>query len=284
MALDSNQYKKQVNDINSKNMISYSGGGWKVMEDEPVCARNEEERKKERERILQQEQKLIQEHMKSQKNEQERKQRFTHFLNLPLNTPILIHQIQELQKQTKLPFLDPRKAHLTLLLLKLNNETLLEKTRQTLAKIVPKLKKIIQNKNQENKLNLKGLGYFGQSAKEARVLFIKINEDKGYEILKEIVDLICKSFIEEEIIEEKDLQYIKFNRATRMYEIEQMHVTLMKTEENGPQSYNVEQIMTQYNDFFDVKNLKFDNLEVSNLDGKVQQDGFYKSLISYSLV
>lgn len=33
-------------------MISYSGGGWKVMEDEPVCARNEEERKKERERIL----------------------------------------------------------------------------------------------------------------------------------------------------------------------------------------------------------------------------------------
>lgn len=62
-------------------------------------------------------------------------------------------------------FLDSNRAHLTLLMLRLHDQQDIQKAKDLMNKLSPKIKSIFQENQNQTKLNLKGMGYFGKSEK-----------------------------------------------------------------------------------------------------------------------
>jgi 2'-5' RNA ligase len=62
------------------------------------------------------------------------------------------------------------------------------------------------------KITIKGVGFFGTSEKKANVVFLKLEKNEGYNILREIIHYIVYTLIENDILNEKDLKksHIKF--------------------------------------------------------------------------
>ena len=52
---------------------------------------------------------------------------------------------------------------------------------------------------------------FGESLEKSRVVFLEVEKSTGFEVLKSIVDLLCKTFLDEKLINESDLRVIKYN-------------------------------------------------------------------------
>ena len=74
-----------------------------------------------------------------------------------------------------------------------------------------------------------GLGFFGKP-NEAKVVYAKL-KDKGptHELLSEINDLLVRSMLKNNVIEENELSHLGLNPATGRYELDQMHITLMNS-------------------------------------------------------
>ena len=94
---------------------------------------------------------------------------------------------------------------------------------------IEKWRKILQSvKLRKTKITLKGTGIFPvkPNTNFTKVLYIKVG---GLDDL--IHDIVTKA-ISQELVTEKELSYIKFDKKTDMYRTEQPHLTLLKTQGN----------------------------------------------------
>lgn len=64
---------------------------------------------------------------------------------------------------------------------------------------------------------------------ESRVLYAELKEDKNYEKLADITDLIIKRFLQEEILFEHELGFVEYDDRTEKYYVK-YHLTLINNQ------------------------------------------------------
>ena len=70
-------------------------------------------------------------------------------------------------------------------------------------------------------------------------------------VLKKIADLIIMSFLSENLITQDDLSHIKYNKLTKMYELAQIHLTLLKDTTSQNRFFDATNIVDKYMSFFE---------------------------------
>ena len=95
------------------------------------------------------------------------------------------------------------------------------------------------------RLKFKGIDFFSTKLKDGkpdrskgRVVYAKLKDDGN---LKEVTDHLIKTFIEYGLTSEDQFDKIQKNTVTDMYEVKQVHLTLMKRHKN--QSIKLGKIM-----------------------------------------
>jgi 2'-5' RNA ligase len=177
---------------------------------------------------------------------------------LPLNTP----EVQQILKdwhvecKAKFPeipekcFLRPEVVHLTLLMLCLDSEEKVEKARKVLEVVEPRIKELFASKGLVNGLELAFDGLQSFSIEnDTRVVFMKLKEDgEAFERVRDIVDLLVKECLQQEVLQKQELSHCNYNKQTQRYELEQLHLTIVNASWAGVRSFPGQNLLEQFGD------------------------------------
>lgn len=108
---------------------------------------------------------------------------------------------------------------------------MIERAREAMRIVEPKIKEVIRQRGKGGKLviDFDDLHYFG-TPEECRVLYLKLKEDGDQlELLKEVNGLLIEAMIDHKVIARKDLSHITLNKQTKRYEANQLHLTLLNS-------------------------------------------------------
>lgn len=67
--------------------------------------------------------------------------------------------------------------------------------------------------------------------------------------------MVIKVFIDKELINPDELSHIKYNKSSKIFEVEKMHITLRKSV--GSETFDVSDVLEKYENF-EIKNFKYD--------------------------
>eukprot|EP00347_Sterkiella_histriomuscorum_P013875 403363034 len=136
---------------------------------------------------------------------------FTHFLSLPIASDNLKKVYAEWRDnivkqnyETIWPklFLDPRRIHFTLCMLRLENEEQIEQARQAMKTVEVQIQTLINENGQKGKLMVEfdQLHYFGKP-EDTRVIYLKLKEEGDqYQLLLNVVDILVRQMLESKVI------------------------------------------------------------------------------------
>ena len=189
-----------------------------------------------------------------------KKNTFTHFISLPLNTTSIKGKLNDLQNQIislykeddrKLfQFNDPNLFHITISMLTLESEEKREKAKQILEKNKEKLLELVNDIKFE--IKFKNLGTFQYEKKLQRlekekktekrfasfkieqekndVVFLSLHEDENYKKIVNISDILIREFIQERIIDDQELKSMNllYDQSEGVFKAEKHHLTLFR--------------------------------------------------------
>ena len=212
---------------------------------------------------------------------------FTHFISIPLiELSDKIYALQEeMQNHTDEDLTDHYQesslTHLTLCMLALNTEEQKKIARKVLAENESEIKKILT----EKRLNLKGLGFFEafsqrksqkfqKEARNARILYVKIEESLVKQALEKLLDFLVKKFEKAGILKEEHLSHIKYDRNSDTYKGDGFHITVLRARDE--KVFGIEGIMKGLGGF------NLGNIEIKSVDlstrWQYNEDGYYEPL------
>jgi 2'-5' RNA ligase len=178
-------------------------------------------------------------------------------------------------------FLRPQVVHVTLLMLPLENEEAIEKAREALAAVEPKIKEKMLAKSIDPEkgivLEFEGLRFFG-SEEKTRVIYMKLKEEgEAFEFVKDIVDLLVKECLERKVLEKHQLSHCNYNKQTERYELEQLHLTIVNSSWAGQRQFNGAQILADHGEGkFNFPPVRLNSLQISTRF-HYEESGFYLS-------
>jgi 2'-5' RNA ligase len=98
--------------------------------------------------------------------------------------------------------------HLTILMLDLHEAGMIERAREAMASVEPRLKEVLSINGGKLKLEFDELGIFG-TPEETRVIFMKLKEDsQSFEVLKEINGILIQAMIDHKVVDRSKLSHI----------------------------------------------------------------------------
>lgn len=115
----------------------------------------------------------------------------------------------------------------SLLMLTLQDKEAIKKATDTLKGLQAPIKALIDKTDFQ--LQVKGVGHFTMGrGGQSKVLYADVQKDDNYTLLESITDLVIKMFIEEKIVDEKDLGTVKYDHKSKQYKLT-YHLTLINT-------------------------------------------------------
>lgn len=276
------KYILNCNNINNNSKVD---APLQLYEDEVACKINTDKLKEKPPQINKKEK----EYVKEYKPKRENKEDFTHFISIPLLD--LREQIEALQEEIQnysemdltSHFQGSEITHLTLFMLRLHTEELKAKA----IKIMEQNEQEIRNILCETRLHLKGLHFFEQFSKKnykeyktknARILFLKLQENEAYQCIEKLGDFLIKKFIEAKILMEDQLSHIKFDERSNMYK-GNLHITILRAK--NEKGIAVDEIMQNFKNF----NLGTTDIKTIEISTRFEYDqyGYYKPLHKINL-
>lgn len=76
-------------------------------------------------------------------------------------------------------------------------------------------------------------------------MYIDVVQDEHHRVLEKIADMIIRKFLEKGITTEKELDHIKYNPRSQMYEVN-FHMTALRSPRN--KTMDATEILAQYSD------------------------------------
>eukprot|EP00345_Euplotes_harpa_P016977 CAMPEP_0168343170 /NCGR_PEP_ID=MMETSP0213-20121227/15891_1 /TAXON_ID=151035 /ORGANISM="Euplotes harpa, Strain FSP1.4" /LENGTH=368 /DNA_ID=CAMNT_0008350329 /DNA_START=11 /DNA_END=1117 /DNA_ORIENTATION=- len=163
---------------------------------------------------------------------------FTHCLYLPVTSKQLSKKLVDFQYKVESFdggkslydqwFVEESTFHFTLLLLPLTNKEAVSKAAEVIQALQPELEKFLADK--DFVLTVRGVGHFtmpGQ-ADESSVLYAEIAENKHYDTLVDLTDMIIKRMLLENVIYENELGFIEYDEQLDKYFVK-FHLSLINT-------------------------------------------------------
>jgi len=182
---------------------------------------------------------------------------YTHFASVPLNIKGFQDQLQKLHTEIRKVFenkldnllLSPPKAHLTLLMLKLGSSEKLAKLEKLQGQIQKNIANIVQNQNLS--LSVGDLKTFSSPNKNEgdKIIYASIKENKGFKLIKEIIHAITNLLLEEKVILAQDLTHVSLNPRTKMYELDEPHITILRNPNNQLKPNDIDKFMSNFRRF-----------------------------------
>lgn len=80
---------------------------------------------------------------------------------------------------------------------------------------------------------------------KARVMYIDVVQDEHHTVLEKIADMIIRKFLEKGITTEKELDHVKYNPRSQMYEVN-FHMTALRSPRN--KTMDATELLAQYAD------------------------------------
>ena len=202
------------------------------------------------------------------------KPRFTHFLHFPLySSETFARRCANFKKDAVKaephlqPFSDIGKPHLTILPLALSDFQL-DITNQVLDNLLasnPEIRPESRSKNsQKLKLNINGIGFFGRKndAKNAKVVWAKVDKDKEFDRMEKIINAVISKLIELGVVNESQMDHARFDISEMKYKLEQPHITLMKSRK---EPFDAVGLLRQFGEFnFGYSDVE--TIELSKMD------------------
>lgn len=239
-----------------------------------------------------------------EKRKFQKKNTFTHFISLPLNTASIKGKLNDLQNQIislykeedrKLfQFNDPNLFHITISMLTLENEEKKEKAKMILEKNKEKLLELINDIKFD--IKFKNLGTFQYEKKLRReereketekknssfqrqpekndVVFLSLHEDENYKKIVTISDILIREFIKENIIDDQELKSMNllYDQSEGIFKAEKHHLTLFRVKPEAD-------LGTIYKE---LSGFEFGNAECHSIDISTRfeydEDRFYNPL------
>jgi 2'-5' RNA ligase len=219
----------------------------------------------------------------------DKRQAYTHFFSLPMNTP----EIQDILKKwhddckdkyENIPekcFLRPQVVHITLLMLPLGSPEAIEKAKETMNACEPKIKAAFEKAGVDPKegikLSFEGLKYFG-SLEKTKVIYMKLKEEgRDFELVRDMIHILVQECLDTGVLEKSDLSHCNFNKQSNRYELEQLHLTIVNCSWAGKKFFPGEELIGQYGEGkFVFPDIRCNSLQIStrfNYD----DTGFYQS-------
>lgn len=100
------------------------------------------------------------------------------------------------------------------MMLPLGEAGMVERARQTLIRIEPKIKELISTHSPDGKLKVEfdKFDIFG-TPEECRVIFVKLKEEGDqYELIQEINGIVIQAMIDDKVIDRSELSHVKKNK------------------------------------------------------------------------
>jgi len=214
---------------------------------------------------------------------------YTHFASIPLNVKGFQDQLKKLHTEICKVFenkcdnllLSPPKAHLTLLMLKLGSSEKLSKLEKLKEQIQKSIANIVQNQNLS--LSVGDLKTFSSPNKNEgdKIIYASIKENKSFKLIKEIIHAITNLLLEEKVILAQDLTHITLNPRTKMYELDEPHITILRNPNNQLKPNDIEKFMLNFRRF------SWSDTPIEYIDivirTQLETNGQYKSLHRFYL-
>ncbi|KAK0086430.1 hypothetical protein PV325_003207 [Microctonus aethiopoides] len=210
--------------------------------------------------------------------------RFTHFISIPLNTEIIMHNFEnfksgilnysqhELEGISDDIFVSSKKLHLTIGMLRLLNEKERHEAAEALSSCVKNIIQPILMKIQNPiTIKIQGLNYMNDDPSNISVLYGEVLENKT---LQEIADKTFEYFIQ------KGLMTVMHSEKVKL------HMTLMKSSRNINKdqrrtTFNASKILKDYKNYvFGETTLK--TINISERETRAA-DGYYNMLTNINL-
>lgn len=183
-------------------------------------------------------------------------------------------------------FQNPLKLHMTLdILWPLTDASLKEKAISTLNACSGIVKQVIPE-NGKLKVDVKGLGYFGNSPEEARVLFAKVGDKEG--LLQKLADSFVDKFESEGLLQPKYKGPVKchITLLNKTFRDRKVAYDKSETSEKGKRrrnkkpggQFNVKTLMQELEEFEFGKEIPIDWVHLSTAREVDGETGFYLSL------
>ena len=137
---------------------------------------------------------------------------------------------------------------------------------------LPKWKKILSSiKLRKLRITLKGTGIFPvkPNTNFTRVFYIKVGG------LDDLIHDVVQKAISEELVLEKELSHINFDKKTDMYRTEQTHLTILKTKNND--IIDATQYLKQTSKLV-IPKVNFSDIRLSMI-GSFDGEGYYDELV-----
>lgn len=135
----------------------------------------------------------------------------THFVSLPLAHPALVRKLNNFQDRVtkelgldKSMFNKPGSLHLTVRMLELGSDELVEKAAKVLQRVSSKVRVALENR--PLMIRLKGLGCMRGTEEKAYVINARVEEIGGGERLKCACKVITKAFVDAGLVDKKDAE------------------------------------------------------------------------------
>lgn len=175
-----------------------------------------------------------------------------------MNTPEIQKILKEWHEDCKAKFEDipekcflrPEVVHITLLMLPLDDEEKVEKARQVLATVEPKIKELFEKKGVDPakglQLEFEGLKFFGSEDK-TRVIYMKLKEEgEAFETVRDIIDFLVKECLDQEVLQKHELSHCNYNKQTQRYELEQLHLTIVNASWAGARFFPGTKLLEEF--------------------------------------
>jgi len=214
---------------------------------------------------------------------------YTHLASIPLNIKGFQDQLRKLHTDIYKVFenkfekflISPEKAHLTLLMLKLDSEEKLTKVSKLKEQIQKSIANIVYNQNLS--ISIGDLKTFSSPNKNEgdRIVYASIKENKGFKLIREILHAITALFIEEKVILAEDLTHVSLNPRNNMYEIDEPHITILKNPNNQFKPVEIERFLANFKRF-SWSDIPIEYIDIS-FRTQLDTNGHFKTLHRFYL-
>jgi len=218
---------------------------------------------------------------------------FTHFISLPLNSPEIQLKFSELKSKicqenfTKFPYIEKifakkESLHLTILMLNLDTEIKKLASIEAFKLSESNIKSNILSPNQNFSLDISNLNYIPirKFPQFGRVIYAEIGSAGQREILMKICDTLIKNMLKFNVIEETEFSHIHKSENGMMYP-EKFHLTIMnttflKSKNIKKQGILAEPLLENYHNY-NFGTMKINEMHISTRF-KFNENGFYLPL------
>ena len=215
------------------------------------------------------------------------KKEFTHFISIPLNYPTIIQKMDKLKNDilaqhfpqiTPQIFCKNETIHLTILMLSLADSDKQALAKKAFEDCKAKIAEILATA--PLRLTLKSLSCIAKKddPQMARVVYVKLDDGKGLETIKEICNILITSMLANNVIKENELDHV--SKKEGKYYPDTFHITIMNTtflHKGRFNTINAVPVLKMFADA-DLGECLIESIHISTRFS-YDEKGFYKPLI-----